>query len=88
MQISKEEKYLGFKVDSDTVYLFKDPVISVKLIEIIREKKRICVVENKLYDNSQDKFSKKRLHEFIDELYSCNFDFTYIYIFLDVITIT
>lgn len=87
MQITKEEKYLGFKIDSDTVYLFRDPVISVKLIEIIREKKRICVVENKLYDNIQNKFSKKRLHEFIDELYNCNFEFTYIYIFLDVITI-
>lgn len=59
MQITKEEKYLGFKIDSDTVYLFRDPVISVKLIEIIREKKRICVVENKLYDNIQNKFSKK-----------------------------
>lgn len=87
MQISKEEKYLGFKVDSDTVYLFKDPVISVKLIEVIREKKRICIVENKLYDINQYKISKKKLHDFIDELYNCNFDFTYIYIFLDIITI-
>jgi nickel-dependent lactate racemase len=87
MKISKEDKDVGFKIESDTVYLFKDPVISIKLIEAIRERKRICIIENKLYSNTQNKLSKKRLHEFLDELYSCNFDFTYIYIFLDVITI-
>lgn len=87
MKISKEDKEVGFRIDEDTVYLFKSPTISIKLIEAIREKKRICVVENKLYENTETKMSKKRLYEFIDELYKCNFDFTYVYIFLDVITI-
>lgn len=47
--LSSEEFYLGYQIREDTIFLFKSPILSIKLFQSIIELKSITIIECNLF---------------------------------------
>lgn len=82
--ISKDEYKNGFKISEDSIYLFKNPIISNKLLHNILHLKKIIIIENNLYT---DKFSNilQKIYNFLNSLDEDEFKYSLTYFKFNVI---
>ena len=83
MIINSLEKQNGYKIFGDAIYIFSQIILSTHFIKALREKKKIYIIESKIF-----KEHIKKIIKTVDELYDCGFEFQYIYIFDTIVELS